>query len=335
MKIVHASYKDFSGPRVLGVTKYNPSATASHWERAFAVTSIVESGGYFGALALFDGTSCTGGLHQTILTYPKELASEDFRAEDDQGDLPKLLKLFEYLPNFSQYAQLTYEFKKQGWYVAQDAKIRYTIGKPTIINDKTVTVKPGDIVFGQELRNTITPLNGKVPSSGKYWLESCRWATLFHNVFAHPSTFPIQVKFGIDHSINSSRRIKLSNGLSVSQFIYGSTDSSEPFYDCPELDLAMMLFWCNSVNAPGHATKILNQTVKQIGFTGYKVGNKKDFGKVLIRNLGTSNFGRWSYTDATGRYQRTRNAIMELAKTCPLWKDEHFAILGVLPKQFR
>lgn len=335
MKIVHASYKTFSGPRVLGATKYNPSANAAHWERAFAVTSVVESGGYFGALACFDGTSCTGGLHQTILTYPKELSDEDWRAEDDQGDLPKLLKLFEYLPNFTQYAQLVFEMKKQGWYISQDAKIRYTVSKAVNIKGKLIAVKPGDIVFGQELRNVLTPDEGVVPAFGPKWEQAKKWATLFHNVFNHPVTFPIQIKFGIDHSIDTARKVKLASGLSISQVIYGSVDTAEPFQDCPELDLAMMLYWCNSVNAPGHAKKILEQTIKQTKFTDYKVGNKKEFGKALARNLGTSNFGRWSYTDVSGRYQRTRNAIMELAKTCPLWKDEHFAILGVLPKQFR
>lgn len=335
MKISHVTYKEFSGPKVTGSVPYTHSRTAAHWERAFNVTTGVESGfgAGFGSVNCYDGCGVTAGLHQAILTYPKALANENWMAEDDQGSLVQLLRLFEFLPSFSEFEKLKYEFKLQGWYIAPDNKIRYSIGKAVQIGNKLVRVNPGDVVFGADLRNTITPIAGKVPNSGPLWAQACQWATLFHNVFSNPVTFPVQIKFGIDHSIHLAKTMKLNNGLSISQFVYGSSDAQEPFQDVPELDLAMMLFWCNGINAPAIAKKCLQQAVDQSKFIGYAKGNKKEFGKVLLRILGTTKYGRWDNDIPGGRYQRTRDIMMRLA--CPLWKPEYFAALGVMPKDFR
>lgn len=333
MKISHVTYRSYSGPKISGAVKYIPSPTATHWERVFNVTTAVESGsGGYGAIVGYDGTGITAGLHQAILVYPKELANEDYESSQDQGSLVQLLRLFEFIPNFPERDKLWYEFKLNGWYVAPDNKIRYTIGKAVKVRNKLISVSPGDVVFGAELRNTITGFEGKVPKTGPLWDNACKWATLFHKVFVNPVTFPIQIKFGMDHSKHSSMSMRLKNGLSVSQFIYGSSDSQEPFIDCPELDIAMTVFWSHSVNAPAIAKKCLQKAVDQTKFQGYKVGNKKDFGKVLLKILGTTQYGRWDDDVVGGRYQRTRDIMMKTS--CSLWEPKHFAALGVMPRKF-
>ena len=97
-KVSYRKRKNYSGPLIAGTEPYPaPSAERAgfHIDRAYWLTTRVETGGKFGAVMAYDGTGMTAGPDQHIAVYPKELANEDLNAADDQGSLWKLLRRLE------------------------------------------------------------------------------------------------------------------------------------------------------------------------------------------------------------------------------------------------
>lgn len=323
------AYGDFSGPVIMGSVPYRPIHIVGHWERAFYITSLVECNAMMGSVVMYDGTVVTAGLHQAILVYPQQLAKENFQASDDQGSLVKLLTMIDTIPHFSTKDDLWGEMAKNSWKL-QEGRLVYTQEKPVTFPKRIIRCRPGETVLGADLRNTICAPNGKVPSSGPQWVTACDWAQMFSAVMSDPRTFDMQIKFGMDSTVDTCKSRKVGN-VSVLQFMYNGEVITQPFADCSELDLAMTMYHSHAVNAPAIANKCLNAAMVSTKFPGTKAASleqKRSLAKALVTNMGTSDYGQWDDDLPNGRYQRTRSCMMQ----SKFWPDSFFSPTGIMPK---
>lgn len=318
-------FRSYAGPRIRGTDLYEIEDPADHWARVLWLTSKVESGGKFGAITMYDGTACTAGLHQAIAVYPKELRHEDFAAADDQGSLWKLLRMLEMVPDFPALELLWEAFADVNWCVALDGHARYLENASVRVQNRNRGVKAGDLVYGFDIRETLTPNGGTVPARGRQWEQSKAWARRFHSVFSDPKSFKAQVKFGQEHFHRYCRRKRLRVGQDTrraGEWLYEGRHAS-PQVPNKNLDLALAVFWSHSVNGPSKAWGILRKTL-----ASHSVDSPDDFSRDLLRRLGRSTYGRWSHTEKSGRWARTRLAAMRSG----YWPSELFKTGGVMPK---
>lgn len=319
-EVLWRQYKSYSGCLVKGDTPVTlPEGDDSHVGRAYLLTTKVETGGRYGSVMSYDGTGMTAGPDQHIAVFPAELASEDWKAEDDQGTLWKLVRRLETVAGSASYQKaysaLSGAMKAQNWYLAQDGSVRYLADGSTKVRDHTILVKAGDLVYGWEIRNTFTPPNGAVPKSGAEWVHASKWAALFHDLTNHPSGFKAQFGYGSEHLVKRTKR-RMIRGVSLEQVVYGRDVTSVRKPDaswCAELDLAMCVYHANSVNAPAIAGTAIERATAS-GLTGRALGAR------LIYLLGNSTYGKWDDDLPGGRYQRTRDA----AKAFGFWPAELF-----------
>lgn len=311
------AYKSYAGPRIAGSVPFRLSPTPSHLEKALWLTSSVESGAKFGSICMYDGTAMTAGLHQAIAVYPKELVSEDYNAEDDQGSLWKLLRLLETVQNLPEYNEVSRMLKECGWYLAQDGVLRYLDDGKSKVGPRTLRYSAGDTVYGAHIREEFTPKGGAVPSSGKNWLKAKAWALAFHKLFSAEPSFLPQIQFGVDHISVLAKTRRLHEASVEAEAYDGRITDFVP--SSSAYDLAMSVFWSHSVNAPSVAFKVLRSS-----------GDVKspEFPLKLLRFLGTMSYGRWHFTDSGGRYQRTRKWAMEV------WPEDLFLPGGIMPLSF-
>jgi hypothetical protein len=296
----------------------------SHVARAFWLTAKVETGARYGTVMAYDGTGMTAGLDQHIAVFPKELANEDYNAKDDQGSLWELLRRMEVVDGTEGYKEalryLWSMFESKGWYVSQDGRLRYLHHTPVRRRHYTHDAKPGELVFGFEIRDALTPSGGRVHEGDKPLAEW--WARAFHELFSHPDGFMAQRHFGEEHLVNrSKRKRRWVQGWrsSVEDLMYpgditalhvGSNGWSE------EADLAMCMYQSNSVNAPGMANRLLGEVASRVDPKTHQLL----FAIRLIQKLGSNSYGRWDDDLKTGRYQRTRSA----ARASGLWPRRLF-----------
>jgi len=316
-------FNSYAGPRITGTQEFLLPDNAGHWERVLWLTSMVESGGRFGAITMYDGTAVTAGLHQAIAVYPRELADEDFNARDDQGSFFQLLRLLQSFAEFPELQNLLNRFRERGWVLNRDGSLRYLADGKTQVRSQTKNVKAGDLVYGFEIRETFTPNQGTVPASGAAWEQSKSWALDFQKVFAHPESFKAQVEFGAEHFENAARNKKIEvAGVSktIEQWLYNGhlADFKSP---TQAYDLALAVFWSHSVNGPSIAYQILSQAISQVDPSS----NPDQFARVLLRLLGRKKYGRWHFSETNGRWQRTRQTARKV------WPSALFANDGVMP----
>lgn len=324
-KIQWKTYKNYAGPKISGIADFSPPTgdrEPYHVDRAFWLTSKVETGARFGAVMAYDGTAMTAGLDQHVAVYPRELSRpDDGNALDDQGTLWKLLRCIEVVPFGPHYGQgsgslmevrenLWNSFSATGWYLAQDGVLRY--------------YHTGLPVNGHEIRDEFTPRRGK-PTTKFQREEAKHWAKLFHDLFAHPATHKAQIEYGKEHLVKRTNRRKLNvqtirylklEYLKVSDFYPQEITSLKLNSNWNvEQDLAMCMYQSHSVNAPSIANKALIKVLDK------KKGKlRKDWPKRLIHILGNSKYGRWDDDLKYGRYQRTRSA----ARGSGLWPTRLF-----------
>lgn len=363
----HRKFRSYSGPRILGDKidlKPDHSRASHHADRAYWLTTQVESGGRVGSIVMYDGTAVTAGLDQHIAVYPKELANEDYNAKDDQGSLWKLLRRMELASATVQVRGLGYESDLQrlwnalageGWYVSQDGCLRYHTDSTVMIAGKNQSVRAGDLVYGRHIRDIFTPDNGKVPKKGRssmehqaMWATAERWAELFWAVFSDPDLIPAQVDFGIEHLVKRTkkRRIKIrltrqgegkwTKRVSLEWLAYGGRDVSSRIVGegdwIEELDLAMSVYQSHSVNAPAIANKVIARAWEGSITGAARRDAARAFAKKLIKLLGNSTYGRWDDDIKHGRYQRTRSA----ARASGLWSRSLFdGAKAIMPKDLR
>lgn len=298
MKLV--KWKKYRGFRIRGdVPMEEPYRT--HLDRAAWLTAQVESGGKYGAVISYDGTGMTAGVHQAIAVYPRELKNEDWNAADDQGPLWKLLKRIEAVyPEAYVFGRIT----RMGWYIANDGTLRHS--------------DSGKLVRGLDIRKELNgAASGVTPVRGGGRMRATAWAEAFSDCFSQPITYPVQDDFGKEHFVKRATRTRLRftqkyKKVTIQDAVYGERHiSCATLADLsPELDLAMSLFWSNSVNAPGFALKMICKVARFSPELGGK--STRTFAKRLIHVLGTAKYGRWSDDIKGGRYQRSRDAAMKI-----------------------
>lgn len=321
MTIKFGHFGKFSGPYSLGTVQYTlPDDRKSyHVDRAYWLTTMVETGGKFGSVNAYDGTGMTAGLDQHIAVYPSELVHEDFNAENDQGSLWELLRRIETVNGSTSFqaafAAISDGLKAQNMYLSQDGRVRYLENGTVGFSGGFQVLKAGDLAFGQHLRNVLTPPNGVVPNSGPDWEIAKAWATQFSELFSHPDSFKAQTEFGKEHLVNRTKTWKVK-GQTLEQALYGQeiTNAQLP----PALDLALSVFQSHSVNAPGAATRLLPLVLVE--------PSNQAFPRNLLRILGQSTYGQWNQRDPSSRYQRTRT----IAQSSGLWPTELFNT--IMPK---
>jgi hypothetical protein len=232
-KISYISFKKFKGLRIKGTVPYEPSPSFAefHLERAFYLTSQVESGGKFGAVMSYDGTGMTAGLHQAIAVLPKT---------KEQGSLWKVMRRVELLPGDIPGRDKIWELlDKEGMYLAQDCVVRDTrMGLP---------------VVGEHLRRVLSGPDGVVPISGEVSERAEDFITAFHELFSSPATFRLQVEYGKEHFCKAAHRVKVTVGGTrpfIQDAVYGDDEISRVTVEDLgyETDLAMSMYWSNGSN---------------------------------------------------------------------------------------
>jgi hypothetical protein len=278
--VKYGTIGNYSGPTIGGTveafTKL-PTMMNSHLDRAFWLTTMVESGGKAGSIMAADGTGMTASLEQLVAVYPRNM--------NEQGSLFGILRKLSEIVNLDEFLS----FDKMGWELFEG-----------VLRDK----KTARAILPQVIQDTFTPPNGHVPVKGPQWEQSKSWALEFHKLFAHPTTLGTQIKYGMDQFVKFSRtKSPRLRKQSVETLVYyGDIERDDPFVDDVINDLAMSVWWSYKVNGPTPALERLFDAV-----TDHKP-DSSEFGRHLINLLRTSQYGRW----ATNRYDRTRQNAMKV-----------------------
>lgn len=276
--VKHHSIGSFSGPVIKGTipafTK-TPTMQDTHLDRAFWLTTMVESGGMAGSIMAADGTGMTASMEQLVAVLPRHM--------DEQGSLFDLLQELSKIVDITKFLP----FAEEGWKL-EGGVLKTADGKP---------VPP------RVIRNTFTPNDGRVPPTGAQWEQSKKWALAFHHLFARPETIKAQIDYGIAQFVKfgNTKNPRLSDGIkkrSVNELAYrGKLTEEDPFGDVSVNDLALAMWWCYKVNGPAPALDRLASAAKLTPDV-----SDPQFGRRLIMLLHTSQYGKW----ATNRYDRTR-----------------------------
>jgi len=302
------TFKNYAGFKIAGTHAISKTGRYTHLKRASWLTAMVESGGMFGSVMNYDGTGMTAGIHQAIAVYPAELRHPDKDLANDQGPLWKLLRL---IKNRTDGFNFWIKLQQLGWNIGRDNKVR--------------RISDGELVSGFDIRNEFNgSFDGVVPLKGEGRDRSETWIRLFAEIFSSVTTFDIQEEYGMEHFVKQACRstFRFSKNkdwqiLTMNDVMYsGVTVDTVTFNDDPELDLALCMYWSNSVNAPGMALKVLCKTLPDI----FRVKNTSTWARKLIANLGNCTWGRWDDDIPNGRYQRTRKYAME----SEFWPKELF-----------
>jgi len=292
----------------------------SHFSRASWLTAQVESGGKFGTVMNYDGTGMTAGIHQAIAVYPRAL--DDNNKENDQGPLWKLLCLLK--EKWLTFAEVP--VTDAPWNEFED-----WLGRIGIRLKEGKAVNTVGVFSGKALRLVLTgDMEGVLPVSGVGRVGAESVIKTFYQLFSAPWTFPVQLIYGIMEFVAGSKkkfRFSSKKLLQNSSMRYEFYRDSFDIYlkTNPSLDLALCVYWSNSVNAPGYALKLLCKVLDDTYRAGFQ--HEINFPKKLIHTLGTAQYGRWDDDIPNGRYQRTRNAAMKK------WPNELFVgPNAVMPK---
>ena len=314
MDLKWRKYRSYSGPVVNGTWEIEKPITRNHVDRAYWLTTMVESGGKLGAVMMADGTAVTIGLDQHVAVMPKLVDTTE------QGGAWKLLRRLEITEgpeDFKSAIQALWEeLRDVGWYIAQDGSLRFADHYVDTLPEDGRVFCPGDLVPGRIVREWLTPPMGVVPESGPFWESSARFAKLFHDVTSHPASERAQVEFGKEHLVERTGRYGfildrayLDRNVSAVKVDQGGWT--------PALDLALCMYQSHMVNAPGIAKK----QIEGLWRVWSPVTEPDDeFAKKLIFSLGNCSYGRWDDDIKHGRYQRTRS----IAADSGLWPDGLF-----------
>jgi hypothetical protein len=314
MKINHRTIGKYSGPVIYGTEVVEPlTALQGHAGRAFWLTGQVETGNRLGSVMMADGTGFTIGIDQHIAVYPRELAAEDFNAEDDQGGAWALLAALEVA--HAPVRMLWEAFEQRGWYVAPDGTLRWISGGKHKVKNRLLHHKGGDLVHGAVIRDAVTPKGGRVVKVCQK--EQAReWAAMLHELTSAPSSRSVQVDFGIKHLCHRVRTRKLRlaehrRRVTFQQAVYGSDHDvsvvtvehlGEP------LDLALCVFHSYTVNAPSVAFRLIQESIRSLGWSSAWLEDdtaRNNFALNLLTRIKAEKYGRWDK-----RWARTRKAAM-------------------------
>jgi hypothetical protein len=297
----------YTGPVIYGTEVVKQPSGPFHAGRAFWLTGQVETGNRLGSVMMADGTGFTIGIDQHIAVYPKELASEDFNAADDQGGAWALLAALE-VAN-APVKMLWEAFKMRGWYVAPDGTLRWISGGTHKVQNRKLEHRGGDLVHGAVIRDAITPTRGNVVKPCEK--ETARdWALMLHELTSAPSSRDVQVAFGVKHLCNRVRTRKLRvvehhRRGTFQQAVYGSADiETIKLTDLGDhLDLALCVLHSYTVNAPAVAFELLTEALNERDIEK----EPERFATVLLAKIKAKKYGFWDK-----RWERTRKAAIEV-----------------------
>jgi len=251
----------------------------------------------------------TASIGQSMAVFPRALG--DDTKKNDQGPLWKVLHRINSLPGeLEAMEELKEALRGEGWFVSNDGKCRY--------------IETGKLVSGRKIREEFSgDVNGLMPIKGPGKRRTETWVRLFHNLFACPCTFELQLALEKEHFVKRATRIKLrfcKNELlqkeTMQKAIYDPVHISAITVDQMglEMDLAMSMYWSHSVNAPSFALKkFCRQVLDKPQYGRSETTNgEAALAKHIIKKLGNTTFGRWDDDIKHGRYQRTRAHAMKL-----------------------
>lgn len=278
--VKYGTIGDYSGPIISGTVDAFvgvPGMTGPHLDRAFWLTTMVESGGKAGSIMAADGTGMTASLEQLVAVYPRNM--------NEQGSLFGILQELSAIVHLDEFLS----FGEMGWELVEG-----------VLRDKKTT----RAIMPPVIQNTFTPPHGHVPVRGPQWAQSKKWALEFHKLFAHPVTLSMQIKYGMDQFVKFSKtKSPRLRKQSVSDLIYkGDIKQIDSFEGNVINDLAMSVWWSYKVNGPTPALERLFDAAMD------HKPDSPEFGQHLIKLLRTSKYGRW----ATNRYDRTRKHAMTI-----------------------
>jgi hypothetical protein len=329
-KVLYRQIKGYSGPVIYGdVIIPAPPPSAHHLQRAVWLNAEIETGNRMGSIMAADGTGMTAG-DGYIAVYPKELADEDWNAKDDQGDLWPLLQCVIENSNSAfafavNVGRLVDNLALQGWTVAKDGTLRWKVGGRTKVRGRWLDYAPNDLVHGAIIRDTFTPIGGKVPKDGPQWEQAKTWALNFHRAFADELTFAAQDVFNQRHLMwrITEQKLKfndLRRSSTMTQAIYGKApvdwkvgrDISEA------MDLALCVLHSFAINSPFYAYRALVYAVQVTGWRPVlmETASSFNFAMNIMIQIKATKYGNW-----TKRWDRTREA----ARKSGLWDAALFS----------
>lgn len=316
---VHRTHKDHSGILIRGTERVSRKGLqTTHMGRVVYLVAQLESSKW-GSVQSYDGAGISAGiLHNTaILPNAKK-----------QGSLWALLYHLQCAVSDSEALnEIWNELVRHDMYVSGapiHALCHWDTGLP---------------VHADDILDLLAPPGGKVPEEGPEWDQAVKWATLFHEAFADPSTFDAQFRFASDYLLSNrkgtpdrSELAWLYGGrnpetlLTISNLRAGSRTALTHFED-----LAIATYHAFSVNAPSRARKVLRQTRKEHEDIDAPFEMHNLFYRNLVRNLGTNSYGNWK-DDRRGhnRYDRTRRAALKSG----MWDPDLFGPRGLMPDNF-
>lgn len=299
------TFKDFVGLQISGTIPIGACDSPYHLDKSEWITAQVESAGKFGTIISYDGTGITAGLHQYIAVYPRELNS--------QGPLWRLLnRIRQVCGDEGEWKAVNNMITEAGWVLGSEGVLRYR--------------EDGKLVLGGAIRDRLTGnADGKMPLSGPGYDRAVAWAQAFHELFVLTATHKTQRDVGLEHFLQMNDHTSLQHSkkgkkLTIQQAVYGDkhfstlTDGDISV----ELEIAMSMYWSNSVNAPGAAVTRLCKVFDKVGVIDGGKPQGVPFARELITALGNTTFGRWDDDIPGGRYQRTRKAAMSI------WPESYF-----------
>jgi hypothetical protein len=274
LRIRHRTYKAYSGPHIInrGGGSVPPGIAQSHFEQAAWLTAAVECSARAGTVVAYDGTGATAGLFQDIAVYPRAVT----QGVGGQGGLWRLVyDAIACLPATDAVVTTVQALmRRAGW----------VFGYATTIS--VLQEESRAPVSGAVIQDVLTPFDGVVPTRGVQWEQSVEWASAFSELFAHPSTYPLQFKSGTNAIARASTRYPEFKSF------YGG----EEIQKGSVLDFNLCVWWSYWVNAPSIARKTY--------------GEARGTGTTIIQALGNSGWGRWNRNIPGGRYQRTRKRAL-------------------------
>lgn len=287
-RINAASFRDFRGFRVVGTSAVNAEEHAdrfprTHIKKALLVLAQIEAP-FWGTVQNYDGVGMSAGLIHNIAVY----------RNGTQGSLWGLLRDMEPSVTAGKAGQeLWAAFKEAGCFVSQDGRLRdWKTGQP----------KPGKWII-----DLLSGPGGRWENASQQ-ARSRAWALRFAAAFADPLGYTAQINSAISWLLQGQAPAELE---AYETFLGRKLKRAEDVVFSPldendkerAASIAMILYHCHSVNAPGKAVQVLNTVLRQ----------PKPTPQALVRALARTNYGKWRDTaDNNNRYDKTRIAMERL-----------------------
>lgn len=287
-KINAASWKEYRGFRVVGTQhvhdpQFSEYFPRTHIKKAVLVLAQIEAP-FWGTVQNYDGVGMSAGLIHNIAAY----------RNGTQGSLWSLLRDMEIAITTNTPGQeLWAELKAAGHFVSQDGKLRRW--------------NTGALVPGKEIVTLLSGPNGRWTNAAEQ-ARSRKWALLFAKAFADPIGFQAQINSAIRWLLHGQADLEL---MAYERFLGRKIKRAEDVVfstlDANEKEMAasvaMILYHCHSVNAPGMAANVLRRVLN----------TAKPTPQALITAMGRTNYGKWRDTkDNNNRYDKTRLAMERL-----------------------